>query len=501
VNELKEISKIVTVNRTRRINFIFDKSEKSVVDFFQASKAIASGKVSTNEEFASFVSAEKNSIKFRVYKHRLMDRLLNTMLIIDLSKEIPTAYSQAVKACNRNRYCIDLLLMFSARHTGAALAKKTLKLALEFELYETVFFCAKVLRKHESYLGNLEGYENFKKLADDCYDRMYADDKTAEFIEEVYANQANTNIYPPDVIEKAKHNLKITRALFNQFPLYQVGLKHYRLQALCEELKHDYAAALKTWVQFEGFVEEYKHFEHNVRLGESALQQMHCYLCLGDFEHGRECALKCETLFALHSNNWFIYKETFFLLCMHSRNYGEAEKTLNLITSISHFKLLNRNRQEQWKIFEAYCHIINRAGFPGVAGDYTKQNRFRLSKFLNDIPIYNKDKEGFNTSILIVQIMTLLLDQKFLKLPDKVEALKRYANRYFKKETVYKSHTFMKMIIIADKCSYDKALTLEKTRDMESELNTEGYTHVSSYDGLEIVPYIDLWKIVISSLQ
>jgi len=136
-----------------------------------------------------------------------------------------------------------------------------------------------------------------------------------------------------------------------------------------------------------------------------------------------------------------------------------------------------------------------------IHDDELEEIRFRLSSFLNETLIYNKDKEGFNTSILIFQAMLLLLEGNFRKLVDKTEALKRYGNRYFIKDAIYKSQIFIKMLLIADKCSYDRTLTTQKTDKYFEKLKTTGYEHVNSYDGLEIVPYSDLWEIALERMK
>jgi hypothetical protein len=497
MQELKELSKLVTESRLKKIDFLY--TGKAREPYLEVAEGIAANKIGSEEEISVIINASRRSSKFKMFKRRLREKLLANMFFLDLNDSNSTPYLRAIRTCGRNSYCINLLQMFSASTTAVNLAKSTLKFAISFELYETALFCARILRKQYSYRGDMESYLYYNALVEKYHDIVGAEDKIAGYLERMYVSQANINIFKPDAIAMASDYLTKVENILKKYYTYQNGIRYYRLKSMYEMMMHDYESALGTWIAFEQFLNNYQSYEYDSRLAESALQQLYCHLSTRNYEKGKECALKCEKLFGLHGNNWFIYKEYYFILSMHTRRYEEADATLKLVHSIPHFKMLNRNRQEKWIIFEAYNHIIQLA-FAQAKGEPVRM-KFKLSKFLNDIPTYNKDKEGFNTAVLIIQIMLLLLDRKYTSLPDKIEALKRYANRYFKKEAVYKSQTFMKMIIIADKCSYDKRATIAKTASLHQSLKTGIYAHVNTYDGIEIVPYADLWEIVLEQLD
>ncbi len=498
MEKISEIAKIVSGIRIKKIDTLYTGFKIADNHYSRVAIAMADDKIRTEDEVAGLIHTQKSTDKFRTFKKRLKQKLLNNLLFMEVNDEHSRPYTKAVKACERNCYCIDILLSFSASHAGASLAETTLKLAREFELFDTALFCAKVLRKQYSYLGDTRLFDHYNALVEKYHTLAYVTDKASEYLENLNATQANTNILKPENIAKAKENLNLAGNLFHKYATYQVGLHYYRIKAFYESLIQDYIAAMHTWNEFEIFIEKYKTYEYQVRMGESALQQLYCHLCVSDYQSGQVSAAKCEKFFQLHANNWFIYKEYYFLLCMHTRNYTEAGETVFQITNATHFKFLNRNRQEKWKIFEAYNYLVHIA--LEIAGDEKPEKKIRLSSFLNETLIYNKDKEGFNISILIFQVMLLLIEGNYRKLADKMESLKRYANRYFIKDAIYKSQIFIKMLLITDKCTYNREITSQKTAKYFEKLKTDKYTHASSYDGLEIVPYSYLWEIVLENL-
>jgi len=185
---------------------------------------------------------------------------------------------------------------------------------------------------------------------------------------------------------------------------------------------------------------------------------------------------------------------------MHTRKYNQATAAVQQVLAAPFFKFTHENRQEKWRIFEAYNYIMQRA--EGIEAENNPHfEKFKLTRFLNETPIYNKDKEGFNISILVVQIMIFLLDRKFEELAEKVDAIKRYARRTYQKNSEYKSQTFINMIILADKCECKFPETLEASKDLYEELKIKKYSHSNSYEGLEIVPYAHLWEVVLHCLK
>src|SRR5690606_2380545 len=95
--------------------------------------------------------------------------------------------------------------------------------------------------------------------------------------------------------------------------------------------------------------------------------------------------------------------------------------------------------QEEWLIRSAYIHFLIRMGKITTVSSDKKQDSFVLSKFLNSVPFFSKDKSGLNISIIIVQILFYFLDKKWDKVLDKIDGLKQYSFRYLTKDESMRS--------------------------------------------------------------
>jgi len=498
MEQINELAKFVTESRGKKISLIDFESRDSKDNYRKIAERIGNGNITTESEISQVIEVAEGSPGFRMFKSRFKEKLLNNVLLFDIKGEDRTPYHKAIMQCWRNVYCIKVLSILGMINSAKGLAKSTYKKAIEFELYEVAFTCARELRRFGSYSGSEDKFNRYNQEAKESARLNYAENMAFACLESLYVKVANTNFYKKELIGLAKEKLEEVTKIHEQSKTYLIGLFYYRVKVIYEELREDYAAALVTWGQFENYIQGYKHFEYAIRIAEIAVQEFYCYMCLGDYVSAQKCSEKCELYYKRFSGNWYLYKEYYFLLAMHNKKYTQATSTVQQIIAVPSFKFTQANRQEKWKLFEAYNYIMQRAVHEV---DIDQNKAFNLAKFLNETPIYNKDKGGFNISVLIVQIMIFLLDKRFKELSEKFEALKRYSSRNFQKDTEYKSRIFVKMIIMADKCAYDYDKTSKATSKFYADLKKEPYRHSNSYEGLEIVPYAHLWEVVLDCLK
>jgi hypothetical protein len=157
---------------------------------------------------------------------------------------------------------------------------------------------------------------------------------------------------------------------------------------------------------------------------------------------------------------------------------------------------------EHWKIFETYLHYF--IAINEIKPDLQSQRRFgtfRPGKFLNEVPVYSKDKRGSNITILVLQVLFLIKERKYEEVSDKLESLKYYSHRYLRKDETYRSNVFIHMLMQLPKGHFNKKAVerhadkyILKLKGMPLELSSQSVE-------LEIVPYEKLWKFVITSLK
>ena len=128
------------------------------------------------------------------------------------------------------------------------------------------------------------------------------------------------------------------------------------------------------------------------------------------------------------------------------------------------YKSLYDSQSEDWLINEAFIHYfisigkINLNDFPEEA----TIKKFRLAKFLNELPTFSKDKRGNNIPILIVQLMYMLNRSQYGAVIDRVDALNMYCSRYLKKDETFRSNCFIKMLLELPAANFHQQAVLRK---------------------------------------
>lgn len=500
MDQLDELAKIVTQYRSKKVDLISFEAEKGNT-YLEIVNGLSDGSVLCDEDAAKQIKYDINSGKFRMFKSRLKAKLLNNILLIDMDATALSSYTKAVSACYRNLYIAKLLVYISANKTAAFLIRQLLKQSIQLEVTEITCALLRLQRDRLALIGNVDEFDTCIKSFLHYEALMNAEDLSRQYLGFLNVNHANSNSVKVDFLSAIKASIGKLEELRKKNTSFTLDLNYYRLKAQYYFLLHDYEASLYVWQEFDAYIENYKSFDYDRRQAESEIQKSHCYLHMRDYVNGFACAQRGEASFTPFSNNWFVIKEQFFLLAMHSNKYKEAGDTVEAVITNPKFKYQIPNRQEKWKIFEAYFYLMVKAGKVNQEDFIKKEKKFRLNRFLNEIPIYSKDKKGYNISILVVQVMYLLLDRNYEALSDKIDALRRYVQRHLVEDDKYKSNIFLRMVIEADKQSYRLKQTQANTVALYERLKDSQFSYVASLDGLEIAPFAELWEVALSCLK
>ena len=159
------------------------------------------------------------------------------------------------------------------------------------------------------------------------------------------------------------------------------------------------------------------------------------------------------------------------------------------------------NLREMWSIFEAYLHYLVDQGLVRPEEEDTRFNKFRLGKFLNNTPIFSRDKRGMNIPILIIQILFMINQQKYHSAIDKIDAIEKYCSRYLTKNDTFRSNCLIKMLLQIPICSFHRVAVERKTEKYLHKLKRVPLEVAKQTYEIEIIPYENLWKMAVGSLD
>jgi hypothetical protein len=122
-------------------------------------------------------------------------------------------------------------------------------------------------------------------------------------------------------------------------------------------------------------------------------------------------------------------------------------------------------------------------------------------RFLNEVPIFAKDRRGMNIPILIFHILYLVLTKRYDEVIDRNEAIEKYTSRYLKKDDNYRSNCFIKMLLQIQDAGFHKTAVIRHADKYVKMLAKMPLDFANQSHDIEIIPYEDLWKMVLDSLE
>ncbi len=505
MKNLIEISKVVTKKRISKIE-IFDKSllNRKESKFNEFYEGLVTDKFGSDEEAAMYLyNTSPLDDKYRQLKSRFSKRLLNTLFFLDSNDPSFSNYHRANYTCNKNWAQIRILLNSGARNAAIKIASKTLGVAITYKFSDIILNCSRILMNHASLNGNEKEYEEFAALTNIAFKNLEEEIRAEEMYQRLTITFSSSVTSPNELSAIAAKSLEDVNKLCEHSDSYQLHYLKYQIWILYTQITGDFKQTIKVCEAAEQYLVDNPNFNQNIKQANLALIKISSYLQLRDYENGRVNAEKCLELVPEGSNNWFVFLEYYFLLAMHTENYINAAGIYIKVVNHPRFIYASEERKEKWKIFEAYInYIFETENLDRELLSYDPAKRkFRLLKFLNEVPNFTKDKKGYNVSILVIQIIYMLEKGEYTGIINRSEALNVYCSRYLRKDESYRSSCFLKMLLtmVKEDFGYERTKQMaQKYLRKFNEGDPNGNTMVNEW---EIIPYEILWDKVLNRLK
>ncbi len=495
---LKELIGIVNLQKIRQIKLITDEADVPF-KIKQLYDLIATNQIESDEDAMRILYNNGSSKTYSRLKNRLKDRLINTLFFIDINQYSKTKYQVALHKIKRNSAVIGILLDRIKRNSAIELSEKTIKLAIKYEEVESVLSLSKILRKHFTvYAYDKKKKHYYSKLMDD-YLKYYQEEIQAE---ELYIDLANAIIQNKDVGEYIKNNQdNIQEIIQNQKTNKNYFFNFYAYDALYFIIlnERDYVKLLQLTDEAIQFFEEKDDFS-KVALFGYHFKKGYTLLNLGFSKEALDTFEVCKKMGPTPGSiSWYNIHAYICMTAILIQNYEYALEILSHVTTFRHFNRLDKSLKEPWLVKEAYLNFLIK--LKKVDPSPFKLKNFKIGRFLNEVPTHSKDKRGYNIAIIIIQLLFFLLDKKFSKFIDRMDALNQYSYRYLRNDDTLRSNCFIKMMLkIPDTNFHPVALKRHTKKLYKTLTNTKPDIREHS-SNIEIIPYETLWEMVLELLE
>lgn len=502
MKELKSLVETVNRNKVKQVEVIgSDKNATSLLNrlYFGIS----------NDEFSDDDDAAETLFQNEKYrweyytrlKRQLKERLYNTLFFIDVSKPSYSDLQKAYYSCYKDSTVVKILLSKNNRQGAIPLAIKTLKSAKKFEFTDIVISLSKELRMHFGIIiGDKRKFNHYNKEVKTYTEIYLAELQAEEYYSEVIVNFVNSSAYQKEVIRLADKMAKELIISAKKLNSYWLNYLTYLILVLRYEIANDYENVLKFCQEALDYFESKKHLASNRTLFNFQFKSLGGHIKLKHFKEGQLKIKSCLNLSEVGSGNWFLTLNYLMIISYHSQDLETAYSTYIRAKSNQNFKNTFKNISEYWHIHEAFIFyfILTKKLSPDKKESL---KRFRISKFLNEVPINSKDKRGNNITIIILQILFLLQQKKYGAIIDKMESLQTYTHRYLRQDDTFRSSCFIKMLLCLPAASFHKKGVLRKADKYWKKLQSVPLEKANQSAEMEIVPYEMLWEFVLEGLD
>ncbi len=503
MNTLKELASIVTRYKVKSIQVIGNSRAKSTdqesnryQNFYEA---ITTKQFTTEEEAAALFKLTPNDRAFKRLKNGLKKRLVNTLFFIDVNRSDFNGIQTAYYSAQKELCAINILLDRGANSIAVEMAQNLLKQISKFDFTFIQLELSKIL---SSYFTRVEKnqkksiyYAELTRVLKFIYQAEEEATTAYELLITPHLNNSSTYtptpLSPSDALQKL-HIYK-DKVSSHKFTL------HYYLIAMMEKMMvSDYEGTIlvceNALLEFSKKSSLYKESIAGV-----LFQKVTCLTQLQRLEEAKETILEIIKHQNKGASNWYKTLELYIVILMHQKDYVGANNILEKALTHKGFILLSSYDKEVWKTLEAWMQIL--CAFKKLELPNKKTKNFRLSKFINDLPSFSKDKRGKNSIILLLQLLFWLTQKQYDKIQDRIEAIEKYSSRYLKQKEQHRINCFIKMMTEMGKASFHKTKVIEKTKKWYKKMQSVPINIANQHEHIEIVPFEQLWEYVLEQLD
>jgi hypothetical protein len=481
------------------INTIIGGENTKVRQFFDG---INANKWQSEDEVAAAlygVSCDASHPSFRVLKTELKKRL-HFLLGGGIDYKQPdklTELQQAYFITARQQAVLKILNGRTKLLAAFDLAQSFCELAMKFELADCVVVATETLKRH--YLTRMpdgKKYAYYKEL-NERYTRILQAERMAnEFYVEVAANYIDnrtTKMWLKPTIDGYVQQLSVYKGTVDSsLFIHYAGMVEIWSCIVVNDYERCLSLCNYCIVRLAK-----KPFKYEGALSGLFHRKVICCMMLGKYEEAMVTIEKSTPLVQSHTHNWFNNGILYIQLSFHTQNYKQAIKTCIELRQSSGFTYQTNATIEEFRICEAYLQwLVTYDKIKVTKAEKEAIGPFRMTRIVNELPTFSKDKKGMNIPILMLQVLWLLSEKRYDEFLNRLDALTKYKTRYLKEDENQRTNLIIKLLYQISENGYDKRKVIRKAEGLYKRLVDAQST---TYE-IEVFPYNVFWNLVVDVL-
>lgn len=442
----------------------------------------------------------ENSNRFQMLKRRLLGKLVNTLFFLDQDSNSLTDLRSGHLKAYREYSLAKMMGLFGQYFGMKHFYQRTFKIAEKFEITDLKFQSAQALRhlagSHEK---DVKKYRFYDDVCEKELVKLNAEEFAKKYHNEILVNYGASPASRRKVAEIADKAMEELAKYSIDEKTTTYAFSYYCIKLQGHEAKGDAEGMIAT---AELAINELKQkpFDVSVSIAQFAFYKIAAFIQLREYTRGMDILDQIQEYLPPHSITWFKFQEFAFMLQVHTGEYTEAYATYLNVTKNKKFKSLSAVMRQIWRLKRAYLYYLQKVGLVDLSHQVDPLGKFRLTKFLNNVPEFALDKSGMNIPVLSLQVLFSMLERRYDISVERIEAIEKYTVRHVRRDEHFRSNCFIKALVQLPAAGFHRAAAERVGEKYITRLKTEIINLSGQNYHVEVVPYDVLWPIALSSL-
>ncbi|MCA8831555.1 hypothetical protein [Hymenobacter pini] len=429
---------------------------------------------------------------YRKLKSRVQQKLLNHLYFLDQTDPRHIASRRYEQQCLGLLHQAKILAGEGEYSMAEKLFRKFIRVADSAEFTAYSMLGARILRNLYAEMRQPAKYKHIVKQLQKYQEKLALEEKA----ETLYT----------DIKMTINSKVRSRKFLLTQMPVYEAQLEQlhkkvkshntfhflYFIRMTKEELVGNYEEVINITAATEKARKEGKVNEKRFDKRFNNYMSVYAHLRCRKAEQGLRLAEEYFKDFHYSSGNWFYFLETYLMLALYAKQYGQALELLQQARKNPYYRKQRVAAQQRWELYEAYVQFVRPEQSP------LKMRYF--AQFAQKVPDYSRDKQGYNVAILILQFLYFLRHRDIEGLLARLEGLRKYEQRHLRDPATLRSQLFFRMLLMTVKEHFVLAACEKKAAPLLERLRAAPQPG-EAYGEIEIIPYEDLWELTLGILR
>lgn len=432
-----------------------------------------------------------NQAALRKLKSRVQKKLLNHLYFLDHTDPRQFISKRYELQCLELYHQASILFKESESELAEKLARKCLRLALDGEFTQYVVMSLGFLRHLYAQLRKPKHYHSISQQLKDYQDIANVEEEARQLYLDVRMEQTQTVRSRRFLLNELSNHITKMESLHRRANTYSTFEYLYRLRLMREELLGNFEQIIEITGTTSALFDKGKVNKKRFDIRFNKFMSVWAHLRSKQVVQGLNLAEEYIKDFHPSSDNWFYFLEHYMLLALHAKEYSKAYEILRLARKNPYYGKQRAAAIQRWDLFEVYLHFIQ---------PESTSLRLQFSQFIQTVPDYSRDKQGYNVAILVLQFLYYLRQRNLDALLTRLEGLRKYEQNHLRDPATLRSQLFFRLLLLTVREGFAPQACEKKGHSLLNRLR-EAPQPGDAYAESEIIPYEDLWTLTLNILR